>query len=388
MPNARVPDFDLTRGDALFRLQRRLGLVPASGSGVVRRAAFWTLVGWLPIAAWALATHRALPGEGAEPLMAHFGVHARLLLAVPLLILAEAPANALTARLLRQFIVAGIVSEAGRESYVEAVRRATRWRDAAWPWLVALAIVIALGTYSHGGARSHEIDWAGAGATDPGFGGYWYVYVGRTIFLTLVLSWIWRIALLAGLLARIARLDLVLVPSHADRAGGLAFLQGLPAAFAPLALAVSIVLASQWAHDAVYHGLTLVSVKFEMLLFIALCVAVFSAPLLFFRGPMKRARSQALLDYGALVGRQGELVHARWIDRRPTDDQPLLDAPELGPVADTNALYDAVKAMRTVPLGKSSVMPVVIAAALPLLAVMALQVPVADLLKRLLHAVL
>jgi len=388
MTNSHVPDFDLTRGDVLFRLQRRLGLVPASGSGAVRRAVFWTLFGWLPIAAWAFATHRALPGDGAEPLMAHFGVHARLLLAVPLLILAEAPANALTARLLRQFIVAGVVPESGRESYVEAVRRAMRWRDAAWPWLVALAVAIALATYSHSAVRSHEVEWAGTGAQGAGFGAYWYVYVGRTIFLTLVLSWIWRIGLLAGLLARIARLDLVLVPSHADRAGGLAFLESLPAVFAPLALAVSVVLASRWAHDAVYHGLTLVSVKIEMLLFIALCIAVFSAPLLFFRGKLKRARSQALLDYGALVGRQGGLVRARWIERRPIDDQPLLDSPELGPVADTNALYDAVKAMRTVPLGKSSVMPIVVAAALPLLAVLALQVPVADLLKRLVHAVL
>jgi len=81
-------------------------------------------------------------------------------------------------------------------------------------------------------------------------------------------------------------------------------------------------------------------------------------------------------------------VRARWIERLQIDDQPLPDSPELGPVADTNALYDAVGAMHTVPLGKSSVMPIVIAAALPLLAAFALQVPVADLLKRLVHAVL
>jgi hypothetical protein len=125
-----------------------------------------------------------------------------------------------------------------------------------------------------------------------------------------------------------------------------------------------------------------------MLLFLALCVAVFCAPLLVFHGVLKRARSQALLDYGALVGQQGRLVHARWIDRLPVDDQPLLNAPELGPVADTHALYDAVKAMRTVPLGKSSVLPVVAAAALPMLAVLSLQVPIGALLQRLLHAVL
>lgn len=388
MATAPVPDFDLTRGDVLFRLQRRLGLVPPNGLGTVRRAAFWSTLGWLPIALWALVTQRAMPGAAAEPLLAHFGVHARLLVAVPLLILAEGPANALTVRLLRQFIIAGVVPESGLAAYVQAVQRALRWRDAAWPWLVILAIAIALGTYSQTIERAHEVDWAGGGPEGLGFGGYWYLYVGRTIFLTLALGWVWRIGLLAGLLFSIARLELALVPSHADRAGGLGFLERLPSVFAPLALALSFVLASRWAHDAVYHGLSLLSVKIEMLLFIALCIAVFSIPLLFFRGPLKRARGQALLDYGALVGRQGRLVHERWIDGRPVADQALLDAPELGPVADTNALYDAVKAMRTVPFGKSSILPVTVAAALPMLAVLALQVPVARILKGLLHAVL
>lgn len=382
-----LPDFDLTRGDALYRLQRRLGLIPAEGGGLVRRALFWTVLAWLPIVLWALIVHRALPGQAPEPLFAHFGVHARLLIAVPLLILAEGPAGRLTAELLRQFVSSGVVPEGERRRYVDALREAIRWRDTVWPWLVMLAVAIALGTYSQTLDRLHEIDWAHGEAPGFGFGGYWYLYVGRTLFLTLVLGWLWRVGLLAWLLARIARIELVLVPSHADRAGGLGFLERLPGAFAPLALAVSVVLASRWAHDAVYHDLSLVSVKVEMLAFIALCIAVFCAPLLVFHGVLKRARQQALLDYGALVGRQGRAVHARWIERRKLDE-PLFDAPELGPVTDTNALYDAVKAMRTLPIGKSSIVPVALAAALPMLAVLAMQIPVATLFQRLLGAIL
>ncbi|MFO1364161.1 MAG: hypothetical protein U1F45_17170 [Burkholderiales bacterium] len=58
---------------------------------------------------------------------------------------------------------------------------------------------------------------------------------------------------------------------------------------------------------------------------------------------MKRAKKQALLDYGAPAG--GRLVHARWIEGKRVGDDALLAAPELGPVADTVAVYDAVKAM-------------------------------------------
>jgi hypothetical protein len=388
MTTDSMPDFDLTRGDALFRLQRSIGLIPAEGSGLLRRALFWAAVGWLPIAVWAVATQRALPGASAEPLLAHFGVHARLLVAVPLLILAEGPAGALTTRLLRHFVDAGIVPANGRAEFALAIRSAVRRRDAIWPWLAILGVALALGTYSQAVARAHEVEWAAGTPDSLGFGGLWYLYVGRTIFLTLTLGWIWRIGLLASLLARIARMDLSLVPTHPDRAGGIGFLERLPAAFAPLALAVSVVLASRWGHDAVYHGLTLTSVKVEMIVFIAVCSVVFCLPLLAFRGPLKRARQQALLEYGALVGRHGRLVHERWIEGRASGEQPLLVAPELGPVADTAAIYEAVKSMRTVPLGKASLLPILVAAAVPMLAVMALQVPVGAILKQLLHAVL
>jgi len=385
---SQTPEFELARGDLLYRFQRRIGLIQPGGLGLVRRAVFWSLVGWLPTALWALYANRALPGATTEPLLVHFGVHARLLVAVPLLILAEGPANALTARLLKHFIESDIVPASSRGAFSSAVLRTRRLRDAAWPWILALAIAIALGTYSQIIAHTHEVDWAEAAPESIGFGGLWYLYVGRSIYLTLVLGWVWRIGLLASLLWRIARLDLSLVPTHPDRAAGLGFLEWLPATFAPLAFAVGVVLASRWGHDALYHGLDLTSVRVPMIVFVVVCTLLFVLPLLTFGGPLRRARKQALLDYGALVGRHGRLVHERWIDRREIGEQPLLVSPELGPVADTAAIYDAVKSMRTSPLGKASVLPVLVAAAIPMLAVMALQVPVKAIIKQLLHAIL
>ncbi len=62
-------------------------------------------------------------------------------------------------------------------------------------------------------------------------------------------------------LARIARVDLSLVPSHPDGASGLAFLEGLPSAFSLVAFASSTVVASRWAHDVVYHGVHVDSLR-------------------------------------------------------------------------------------------------------------------------------
>ncbi len=378
------------RGDLLFRLQRAMGLIPAEGLGLVRRALFWSMLGWLPVALWAFYIDRALPGGFPEPLLAHYGIHARLLVAVPLLILAEGPANTLVQGMLRHLVESGIVPVAQRAWFDAVVVRVARMRDATLPWVAIGASVLAIVTISEVVVHPHEVDWAQSGPAgqSAGFGGLWYLFVGRSIFYTLVFAWLWRIVLVAVLMWRVARLELSLVPTHPDRAAGLGFLERLPGGFAPVALALGCVLASRWAHDAVYHGLSLPSLRVEMIGFVVLCVIVFALPLVAFRGPMKRAKKQALLDYGELVGRHGRLVHKRWIEGREVGQPPILEAPELGPIADTAAMYDAVRSMRSMPLGKNSVLPVALAAALPIIAVLALQLPVKQLLLTLMKAVL
>jgi hypothetical protein len=166
-----------------------------------------------------------------------------------------------------------------------------------------------------------------------------------------MVAWLWRLALLVILLKRIAGIGLNLVPTHADRAGGLGFLEKLPTAFSLFALAISSVLASRLAHEVVYHGVHVQSLKGLMAAFLIVVIGLCVAPLLVFIGPLAAAKRQALLEYGALVGQHGRLVRRRWILGETLDDDSLLEAQEIGPVADTLALYEAVKSMRTAPIG-------------------------------------
>ena len=93
--------------DVALRLQRQVGLVPARGLGVVRRAVFFALLTWLPLVAWAVYAGRILPGSVDEPLLVHFGVHVRFLLAVPALILGEAMAHRVSTTLIPYFLTSG-----------------------------------------------------------------------------------------------------------------------------------------------------------------------------------------------------------------------------------------------------------------------------------------
>jgi hypothetical protein len=171
-------DVSLVRGDPPFRLQRRVGLIPRGGGlGVGRRALFWTALAWLPIAVWAWWVGRALPEQGqtAEPLLQHFGVHARLLVGIPLLIVAEAVAHGIMARLIPQFVHAGIVPPAEVPRFRAILARTALLRDATLPWVLIIGMAVAWAFTGTVLTRAHELIWAAEGGSAPslGFGGGW-----------------------------------------------------------------------------------------------------------------------------------------------------------------------------------------------------------------------
>ncbi len=381
-------DVSLVRGDAVFRMQQRVGLITPDGLGVGRRAVLFAAVTWLPIAGWALFAGRALPGAVEEPLLRHFGINVRCLFAIPLFVLGEAVAHSVTTRLLPYFVTSGLVKEEDREAFRRMVRGVAQLRDSTLPWILIAGVVFAWTLFQPVSIHSHEIVWASeAGGSSFGFGGWWYLFVARPVFLALLLGWTWRLVLLFVLFRRVAGLDLSIVPTHPDGAGGLGFLEGIPAAFGLPILAGAAVVASRWAHDVIYHGVHVDSLRAPAIAFVVIVPIVFLAPLIAFVPKLLKLKRQALLEYGSLVGSHGRLVKRRWIGRESVPDDELLSAPEIGPVADTLSLYGAVVSMRPAPIGKRALLTVIAPAALPLLAVFAIEIPIRELIMKLLSTI-
>ena len=376
----------LIRDDLFFRAQRAIGLVPRTGLGVGRRAIFYALVAWLPIALWVALAGRAITGGVDEPLLQHFGVNVRCLIAIPLLVLAEGMAHTTLQRLLPQFVRAGLVED--RAAFVETLSSVARLRNRTLPWVVIATGVLAWTVLAPDTHQGHDVLWAGDAARPGsfGFGGWWYLYVARPIYLTLALAWLWRVVLAFVLFRRLAALPLALVPTHPDRLGGLGFLESVPAGFALVILALSAVFSAGWAHDVLYHGLNLTSLKVPVVGFLVLVAVIFLAPLVVFGGPLRRAKRAALLQYGALVADHGRTVHRRWIEKKLVKDETLISAPEIGPVADAQAIYEAVHQMRTLPIGKSTLLAVLVPALIPIVIVVSLQVPIGQILLKILKA--
>jgi hypothetical protein len=344
--------------------------------------------------AWAIINAKVFAGVVEEPLLQHFGVHVRCLVAIPLLIAAESVAEAISRRIFPYFVTSGIVTEASQPRFVELLRKAVRLRDS---WLVSavIAVMVLLLAWRFTGAdealHTDALAWAVSSKTGQprvGFGGWWFLFVVRPVLTFLLLHWVWRLVIVAVLFWRIAHLDLRLVPTHPDRTGGLGFLEQAPIAFSLIVLAMSAVIASHWAHQILYHQTHVTSLQLPLAVFVAAMLVLFLGPFLLFSLQLRTLKRRSLLEYGALVGEHGWLVQQRWIVGEPVEDTGLLDAPELGPVADTVSMYEAVERIRMAPLGKQSIIAVVAPALLPMIPVVAIEVPVKETLLKLLGALI
>jgi hypothetical protein len=371
-----------------LRWQRALHLAPAGGLGVGRRAVFFALVSWLPIALWALLSGRFVEAATGEPLLQHYGVHARCLLVIPLLILGEASLHKAALFYTPQFIRNGLVDPAARPRLEAALRAVRRWRDASLPWVFVLGGAVAWTIADRPMADADAMSWALDEGGALGFGGFWFAYVVRPIFIALLLGWIWRIVLLTVLFVKLGRLGLSLVPTHPDRAGGLGFLEKIPAAFAPVTFALSAMLASRWAHEIVHHGQTLQSLKAPAAAFVVVWTLLLLAPLFALMPALRAAKRAALPAYSALVAKQGRLVRRQWIDGEADAESPMIEPAGVGPIADAATMYDAVRSMRSLPVGRAALAGILGPIVVPMLVVASLQIPARDLLLKLLKTLL
>lgn len=365
--------------------------MPEGRLGLARRTAAIVSVAWLPVVIGALVTGQALAGGVADPLLRHFAVHARLLIAVPLLIFAEAVMEQRIPPLIRHFVTSGLVDSAIAPRFRATLDSAVRLRDSIWGPLLVLAVVAwVIFSAATQSVHNDEMAWATTQAPSggPGFAGWWYIFVSRPIFAGLLAIWMWRMIVLWTLVARVSKLDLRLVASHPDRAGGLGFLENATVTYAPVILAISVVLAGIWGHQVLYHGVHVDRYKPMAVAFVVVTVIVFNGPLLLLGRTLANFRRRTLLEYSALIGQHGRLVHRKWIGKEDVGTPEILDSPELGPTVDIGSIYEAVAKMRVAPISKRSLLPVVIASVLPLLPVFAIEVPIKDLLRSLAGALL
>jgi hypothetical protein len=213
--------FSLTRGGPMHWLLVRLRNAGDDRRLVVRRALAVVLITWLPLLLFSLLQGSAWGREIKIPFLRDFAVNVRLLITVPILILAESGIDWRWHTLVLQFLRSELVNQETLPSFEAILKRTMDWRDRVLPEAV-LAVVAFLPSIFFLKTEllmTGTSNWHSLGSGAESAAGWWFNLVSTPIFRFLLLRWFWRMFLWASLLWSVSRINLFLVATHTDLAG-------------------------------------------------------------------------------------------------------------------------------------------------------------------------
>jgi len=327
-----------------------------------------------------------LGGSAAVPFLLDVDVHVKFLVVIPLLIAAELVVHQRMRPLVNQFLKQGLIPESARTRFDDAVASALRLRNSVLAELLLIAFVYGFGIlfmWRHYMVLNTATWYAtpSAGGSTLTLPGLWYGFVSLPIFQFLVIRWVFRLFIWARFLWQVSRLELNLVPTHPDRAGGLGFLSSVLFAFIPIAAGFGALLAGNLADRIFYAGAKLPDFKLQIAAGVVVLVFVFVGPLLVFAPRIAQAKRTGLLEYGVLAQRYVREFDAKWLrEGAPADASPL-GHEDIQSLADLANSFDIVRTMRTAPVAMQDILRLAIAALVPIAPLLLTVMPLEELVK-------
>src|SRR5687768_8533066 len=138
-------DFSVVLGGPLFQFVRRARLAGSALEVLRRRVVVISLIGWLPLLILSVVGGRAWSAAVAVPFLVDIETHARFLLTLPLLIVAELVVHRRMLPVVRQFLERGLIPDASRARFDAALASAHRLRNSAVAEATLLALVYVVG---------------------------------------------------------------------------------------------------------------------------------------------------------------------------------------------------------------------------------------------------
>ena len=353
-----------------------------------RRIVFISLICWLPLLVLS-AVQGQLLGGVAVPFLRDVEVHIRFLIVVPILIGAEIVVHDRMRNLVAQFLERKLIAEPDMLRFKSAVSSAMRLRNSIVLEILLIALVYSVGIFviwNNFGALDTDTWYSiqSGGTWRLSFAGLWYAGVGLPIFQFLLLRWYFRIFVWARFLWQVSSIDLCLVPTHPDRAGGLGFLAGTMYAYVPLLIAHGAMLAGVIASRIFYLGDTLTNFKLEIGVMVAFLLCLIQGPLLVFVSQLAQAKRVGMREYGTLAQAYARAFDAKWLRGGAPSDEPFIGSADIQSLADLGNSYDVVQSMRITLITRDAILLFAGSILAPIVPLALTMMPLEELLKKLL----
>jgi hypothetical protein len=383
--------FLLTEGGPTHRLEIRLGLIRANAPHILRRALLSILVTWVPLLILSILQRNATGHLVPVPFLRDFAAHARFLLAVPILLLAETALGPRLAGAANHFVESGLVIEEDYVTFDAAIDHGLRWRDSILAEVILIVLAYVVTATNLLSTAVHVSTWY-AVRTGSGilltWSGWWFVLFCVPLFQFLTLRWLWRLFLWAQFLWRINRLSLQLIPTHPDQAAGLAFIGEAQRFFGIVLFGCSIAVAGVLANGVIYDKIPLPHFAPVIAVYVCVAVAIVLMPLVVFLGTLLHTKRLGLYQYGTLATEYTSSFHEKWIIEPRQSEEPLLGTGDIQSLADLGNSYSFIEKMNALPMGPRTPIHLALACLIPMAPLLLTMMPLAEILKMVLKVVL
>ena len=368
-------------GGPLHRLGCRMGLIK-DGTNTIRLGVALGLFCWLVLMGLAF-----LEGLGWRMFyVTAIGAHVRLLAAIPLMFLCETAVTPQMAEFARYLVRSGVVPTASAPTLEVNIHRARRLKDS---WLAEGLILLAAfglpivapldamaGTTGSWAAVLRTVGDKYRWTTG------WYLGFCLPFFRFLLFRWLWRLGLWWWFLWRLRKLELHLIPTHADLTAGLGFLQVVHENFGALILAMSAVCSAQFAEDIASGRMALETLYAWAPVVLLLMATLFMAPLCMFTKQLWQCRITGMTEYMGMADRYVAAFDRKWIRDPTASGESQLGTSDLQSLADLTNSVNVVREMRLIPVGQRQLSILVAATIAPLLPLVLLKYPILQVMKK------
>lgn len=386
---AFVPsDVSVFSGGLISRLMRRTGFDRRAQLRVRVFSIFLApVVAWVPLLLLTAAGGALMPKSVGSPFLTDIGVHSRLLIVLPLLILAGLVAEQRIRPTVQQFVSRKMIPDDKMDEFKDTVASTFRLGDSVVADVAIIAFIYAVVTPLFWGTNvAPTASWydatPGRGIA-PTLAGLWFIYVSLPIFQFLLLRWYYRLFIWARFLWRTAHENPVLIPSHPDRLGGLGFLILATQGLSLFAMAHGVLLAGWIANRVLIDKEVLPDFKGEIALFLGFVLCITVLPLLAYMRPLLIAKRRGTFAYGALAAMYARDFDDKWVRSGGKADEPLIGSADIQSMADMGGTYELVASMRSTPISLQLLMSMSVATLLPVAPLLLTIMPLEQLLKKL-----
>ena len=347
----------------LYRLARSIGLPPGR-VGLIWLGMLIGLIAWLPLVVLT-GFERTLFDGPTISFLRSLGTHTRLLLAIPFFFVAEAFFDVRAVEVLQKLLESGVIPRHEHPSFWRVLRRTARATD-SWVLEATLALVTVI-TIAGGIRVDLPLDlstWRADAANRPTLAGWWYGAISICVFQFLLWRWGIRLIIWTGLLWSIARLNLHLLATHPDRAGGLGGFGIAHVELGALGFGATAMLSASYAEQVLFGGVDPSAFVVPLGATIVGVTLLLISPLAIFFPKLLAVKQRGLLEYGAMATGYTRAFEAKWLRSRQSDEE-MLGTADIQSLADLSGGFDVIRSMRLLPMAASQILLLFAAVAVP-----------------------